>query len=57
MPAVHVFMNGKTFTHYLKAYLLLNGLLKEYASYARKVFTHPVFVSLDCEMGRINAVK
>ena len=57
MPAVHIFMNGKTFTHYLKAYLLLNGLLKEYASYARKVFTHPELVSLDCEMGRINAVK
>lgn len=53
---MHVFMNGKTFTHYLKSYLLLNGLLKEYASKLRLNFEYPEIVSLDCEIGRIKAV-
>ena len=50
-------MNGKTYIHYLKSYLLLNGLLKEYASNLRKDFQAPEIVSLDCEASRIKAVR
>ena len=57
IAAFHIFMNGKGYKHYLRAYMLLNGCLKEYANRLRNPFLAPEFVVLDCEQARINAVK
>ena len=49
-------MNGKTFEHYLKAYNLLEDMIKNYAQLKRS-YTGPQLISCDCELSRINAVK
>ena len=44
-----MFMNGETYKHYLKGYMMLNGLLKEYANYLKVPFNPPETISADCE--------
>ena len=53
----HIFMNGKTFRHYLYGYQLISNKLKQYSADVRKAYNDPSFIVSDCEIARIKAIK